>query len=635
MAELLASIRGPRDLKQLSMKDLKRLCEELRTRIAETVSRRGGHLASNLGAVELTVALHYVFDFSADRLVWDVGHQCYAHKLLTGRADRFDTLRQSGGLAGFPSPTESRYDSFATGHAGSAISTALGLAHGDKAAGRDNSVVAVVGDASLVNGYSFEALNNAHVLERQFLLVLNDNSMGISPTQGALAAYLNRVRLHWTYEDMKKLTKNVLDHIPVVGHSMLEMLENLRVGIKTSLWPGDIFDQLGLRYFGPVDGHDLPSLIGVFERLRHVEVPIVLHAITEKGRGFKPAINDPTRFHSPGPFRICDEEEEAAMEGSSERKWTDAFSEALLRIAERDLRIVAISAAMPDGTGLTPFARRFPNRFHDVGICESHAVGLAAGLAKAGWRPFVAIYSTFLQRSFDQIWQEAVYNKLPIVFCIDRAGLVGQDGASHQGFCDLSFLRPLPDMICMAPADEPELASALEFALLSSGPVAIRYPRSVLPAPFGGCPDFKLGKSRILRTGADAAILAYGSMCRPAVQAAEKLAIEGRQVEVINARFAQPIDEDLLGERLRSGKPMLVVEEHSSVGGLCSAVLEFCSRESISAAISGIGLPNKTIPHAGRDEQMKVLGLDVAGIEAKVREMLTPAGTSKLKNRKQ
>src|SRR3954469_18936615 len=486
---LLDAIKSPADLRKLSMDELKALAGEMRQRIVEAVSKNGGHLASNLGVVELTLALHYVYDFGPfptghDRLLWDVGHQCYPHKLVTGRANQFDKLRKKGSVGGFPSPLESPYDLFAVGHAGTAISTAVGMARGDAHKKRDSRGVAVVGDASIVNGMAFEGLNNTGTLKRQLLIILNDNGMSISKAQGALAAYLERVRISATYEEAKRIAKGVVDRLPSsVGNTIESMWGHFKSSVKSGIWPGQIFEALGVKYMGPIDGHDLPGLINMLAELKDVAHPVLLHVKTVKGKGYEVACDEPTKFHSPAGFAVngCNVE----INKSSGKSWTNAFADALIDLAKQDSRVVALTAAMPDGTGLSKFEKEIPERYYDTGICESHLTGMAAGMCKAGMRPFAAIYSTFVQRAFDQIWQEVALNGLPVVFCMDRAGFVGDDGAVHHGFMDLAFLRPMPGMVLMAPSDEAELNRCVRLALTLDTAGAIRYPRDNVPTcPF-------------------------------------------------------------------------------------------------------------------------------------------------------
>ena len=615
-------IVSPHQLRRMSMDELARLAETLRERIIEVVSANGGHLASNLGITELTIALHYVFDFSSDYLLWDVGHQCYTHKILTGRSPRFHTLRKAGGLSGFPSPAESPYDLFATGHAGTAISTAAGLAWADHAAGDNRKVVAVVGDASIVNGLSLEGLNNAGLLQRQFLVILNDNSMAIDRTHGAMAVALERVRMTSTYSDLKASTEHLLQRLPL-GDEISDAIKHIKEGLRTTLHGPKVFETMGFNYFGPVNGHDIPTLIRLLERVGQMDRPVVLHVHTEKGRGCVYAVEDPCRFHSPSAFTV--REGRAVFDEPIRATWTKTFAESLIALARRDERVVAITAAMPDGTGLAEFRREFPDRTIDVGISESHAVAMAGGLAKAGLRPVVAIYSTFMQRAFDQIFHDVALQKLPVVLCMDRAGLVGSDGAIHQGFADIAYLRALPGITLLAPADASEMDAALDFALAQDGPVAIRYPRDEVPAPLPGeCPPFIPGRARVVREGNTATLLAYGAMVEPALHAGEYLHDAcGLDTAVINARFAKPLDVSTITARISAGTPMLVIEDHSRIGGFGSAVLELAAERGLNTTgIRLLGIPDRFIPHASRQEQLREVGLDTQTIAETARNLI-------------
>jgi 1-deoxy-D-xylulose-5-phosphate synthase len=620
---LIETITSPRQLRSLDHDQLARLAEELRTRIIDVVSANGGHLASNLGITELTVALHTVFDFDSDRLLWDVGHQCYAHKILTGRGESFADLRKPGGLSGFPSPAESDYDLFYTGHAGTAISTAAGLAQGDKLLGRDNAVVAVVGDASIVNGLALEGLNNAALLDRQFLIVLNDNSMAIDRTRGALAEALEHVRMTSRYVDFKTSTERLLKNLPM-GAEITDTLKHIKEGLRTTLHGPKVFETLGFNYFGPIDGHDMPLLIRTLEQVGRMPRPVVLHVHTEKGRGCAYAVEDPTLFHSPSAYTV--ENGQAVFAKRKRPTWTDTFADALTDRARKDKRIIALTAAMPDGTGLVRFRDALPDRALDVGIGESHAVAAAAGMAKAGLRPVVAIYSTFMQRAFDQVFHECALQHLPVVFCMDRAGLVGSDGAVHHGFADLAIFRVLPGMTLLSPADEAELHAALDFALACDGPVALRYPRDEVPAPLPApCPPFEIGQSRSLRTGNDGHILALGAMVAPALAAAADLRERaGFDVGVTNARFVKPLDVTAVGNLLASGKPLLVVEDHARIGGLGSAVLELAADRGLeTSAVRLRGIPDRFIAHASRADQLAEVGLDGPGIARALEDLVT------------
>src|SRR6266850_3980698 len=633
---LLDRINSPEDLKNLAPEELAALAEEYRQRIFDSVSKNGGHLASNLGVVELTLALHYVYDFGPfptgkDRLLWDVGHQCYVHKMITGRASQFDKLRKKGSVGGFPSPLESPYDLFAVGHAGTAISTAVGMARGDAHKKRDSRVVAVVGDASIVNGMAFEGLNNAGTLKRQLLIILNDNGMSISKAQGALAAYLERVRISATYEEAKRIAKGVVDLLPSsVGTTIEAMWHHFKDGVKSGIWPGQVFEAMGVKYMGPIDGHDLPGMINMLAELKEVPHPVLPHVKTVKGKGYEVACDEPTKFHSPAGFAVngCNVE----INKSSGKSWTNAFAEALIDLAKQDPRIIALTAAMPDGTGLSKFEKEIPERYYDTGICESHLTGMAAGMCKAGMRPFAAIYSTFIQRAFDQVWQEVALNGLPVIFCMDRAGYVGDDGAVHHGFMDNAFLRPMPGMVLMAPSDESELRRCLKFSATLDTPAALRYPRDNVPAinfeeaidpelRAAAASDWQIGKSRVLKEGDDATLIAYGALVSQAMQAAAELEAEGLSVGVIDARFCKPVDGEMLNRVLRSGHAMLTIEDHSLQNGFGSAVLEYAVAHNLPTAnITRLGMPDRLIAHATRAQQLAEVGLDAAGIGRSVRD---------------
>ena len=623
---ILPKIKSPADLRSLSTGQLDRLAREIRDRIIGVVSHQGGHLASNLGVVELTIALHRVFDFKRDWLLWDVGHQAYVHKILTGRNERFDSLRKTGGISGFPNIDESEYDQFNVGHAGTSISTATGMARGASLVGdKTRRVVAVVGDASIVNGVAFEGLNQAGTLKRQLLVVLNDNSMGIAPTQGGMAAYLAKFRVSPVYEELKKRVKKYLPHVPLIGQATFDALDHLKEGLKATVSPHQIFEQMGFVYVGPIDGHDLEYLIELLDALKDVERPVLLHVHTEKGRGADFAEAEPTKFHSPKPFKVegCRVEIE-----SSGHSYTAAFADALITVAREDDRVVALTAAMPDGTGLNKFAKVFPKRYLDGGIAESGTVDIAAGMCKAGMRPVVAIYSTFLQRAVDQLFQEVSLQGLPVVFCLDRAGLVGGDGPVHHGFLDIAYMRAMPNVVLMAPGDGEEIIGALRLALsLDRSPAALRYPRDLLSEPLLGKkapPPFELGRSLLLRQGTDATIIAYGSPCRAALDAAELLACDGIEARVINARFAKPIDRDMVADALALGGPVITVEEHSVTAGFGSVVLETACELGLSASgVTVLGMPaDRFIAHGSRAGQLAECGLDAAGIAAAVSEAL-------------
>ncbi|MFH1882745.1 MAG: 1-deoxy-D-xylulose-5-phosphate synthase [Planctomycetota bacterium] len=647
MGKLLEQVNSPADVKKLSVPQLKELAEEIRQFILSSVSKTGGHLASNLGVVELTLALHYVFDFKEDKLLWDVGHQCYTHKIITGRKDKFEHLRRPEGISGFPNPAESEYDQFAVGHAGTSIATAIGMALGEELRIKNEElrikteknskfkilnskfprIVAMVGDASIVNGTSFEALNNLGLVKRQLLILLNDNSMAIDVTVGAVAKYFSKVRLSQTYEDLRKTTRNILEHTPFIGKSVEEAIERIKKGIRMALPASRMFESLNIPYFGPVDGHDIGSLIKLFQALAEVNHPVILHVYTKKGKGFEPADQGPSKFHSTGPFKMNGDAVESASD-SSRRSFTSVLGEHLTELAQKDDRIVAITSAMCDGTGLVEFRKKFADRFYDVGIAESAAVDIAAGFARSGLKPVVCIYSTFLQRSFDQIFQEVALQNLPVIFCIDRAGMVGSDGPTHHGLLDIGFLRIMPNMVLTAPANEIETKVALEFALGQDKPVVIRYPKDFVPQQEfirAACSKpFRLGKSVLVKRSKKSAvaIVSYGSVLTEALRAAELLAEDGIAVDVINGRFAAPVDEKIVS-LLEQGKGIITVEDHASACGFGSAVLELAAAKSCSLkAIHLLGAPRRFIGHNSRAQQLMEAGINADKIVETVKEMV-------------
>jgi 1-deoxy-D-xylulose-5-phosphate synthase len=612
MTKLLEKINRPEDMKTLTLEELAQLSEEIRQVITHSVSQSGGHLASNLGVVELTIALHRAFDLHRDRLLWDVGHQCYAHKILTGRREMFSKLRQENGLSGFPNPTESDCDVFSVGHAGTSIATAIGMALGAQHKGTDEKIVALVGDASIVNGLSFEALNNIGLVKRQMLIILNDNSMAIDVTQGAMASFLSKVRLSHTYEDIRKTTNRMLELLPLIGRRMEETLENVKKTLRMAITPSRLFESLNIPYFGPVDGHDTGSLIELLKALGELDSPAILHVYTKKGKGFSPADDNPRKYHSTGPFELNGESESSAP---GVRTFTEAFGDALVELAEQDDKVIAITAAMPDGTGLVSFRERYKERYYDVGIAESVAVDIAAGMAKQGFKPFVCIYSTFLQRSFDQIFQEVSLQNLPVVFCIDRAGAVGNDGPTHHGVWDVGYLRMLPNMVIAAPADEWEMGQALMLAAECGKPFAVRYPKEVVPkTPYACHISYELGQGAVLREGdSEYVLVGLGTPVGQALKAAETLEGDGISVTVVNARFAKPVDTSLL-EWFRAGKTVIVIEDHSIACGFGSALLETAVHkarelddERLRAGIGKavlLGTSDEYLPAAARNKQL-------------------------------
>jgi len=627
---LLTTVQSPADLRKIPITELPELATELRHAICEQVKRSGGHLAPNLGVVELMIALHYVFDFSTDRLLFDVGHQCYPHKLLTGRQHLFGKLRQRGGMSGFPSPDESPFDLFSVGHAGTSISTAVGMARGDMLNGEaynpeTNSngrrVVAFIGDASIVNGVAMEGLNNAGTLNRQLLIVLNDNGMSIANPQGAIADYFDRLRVGTTYRSMKQTAKNVMKGLP--GGSMLEdMSHRMTEMLKDAIFEDSWFEHFGILSVGPVDGHDLPSLIEMLVEVRDVDRPLLLHAHTIKGKGFEYAESDATAFHSPKPFVVSDC---AVRVQPSGRSFTAAFSDALVDIMKRDEKVVVASAAMPDGTGVNRAIEQFPNRAWDTGICESHTLDMLAGMAKTGCKPFFAVYSTFLQRAFDQVFQEVALQGLPVRFCIDRAGVVGGDGPVHHGFCDISLLRVLPNSVLLAAIDEQSLKQGLQFMLeYNDGLSAIRYPRDSVSDALSDSPPFILGKShQLLRTeNPKLAILAYGTTAIDSLEAVKR--VDSDAIDVYDARFAKPVDGELIESILLASIPIITVEDHSVIGGFGSAIIEEAiSRKLDTTLITTLGLPDRFIGHGSRKEQLEDAGIDAVSIAAVATRILS------------
>ncbi|MFM7051212.1 MAG: 1-deoxy-D-xylulose-5-phosphate synthase [Planctomycetota bacterium] len=641
MEAKLLPIMTPTLLRSLSMEGLQQLAAEVRAAICAQVSKSGGHLAPNLGVVELTIAMHRVFDFSHDRLLFDVGHQCYPHKLITGRYPLLGKLRQRGGMAGFPEPRESAYDLFSVGHAGTGISTAVGMARGDLLNGecwnegnpRGRRVATIIGDASIVNGVAMEGLNNAGTLKRQFLVVLNDNGMSIAKPQGAVAAYFDRLRLSHTYGEFKRAAKEFSRRVPG-GKTMAEVYHKMGELSKTCVSEDAWFEHFGLVTVGPVDGHDLPTLIDILNEAAHFDRPMVLHVKTVKGKGFAFAEGDSTTFHSPSPFTMqSDEGDELVNEGcrvelkKSARSFTGAFGEILSDLMARDPKVVACTAAMPDGTGVSKVINRFPDRVFDTGICESHALDMMAGLAKTGWKPFFAVYSTFLQRAFDQCFQEVSLQGLSVRLCLDRAGFVGGDGAVHHGFCDISMLAALPNACLMAAMDEPSLKACIAFmADFDQGLSAVRYPRDAVSPLYANdpCPPFVFGKARTLVAHEDpqVALLAYGTCAIDASDAARELLAEGVRANVYDARFAKPVDIDLVASLVARGVPIVTIEDHSIRGGFGSCVLEACNERGIETrSITRMAMPDGWIHQGERKEQLAEAGIDAPSIAAKAREV--------------
>ncbi len=619
----LAQITCPDDIRGMSVSELTRLAGEIRRHIIETVSETGGHLAPNLGVVELTLALHRVLESPRDRIVWDVGHQSYTHKIICGRLGDFCTLRQDGGISGFPKIGESPHDVFETGHSSTSVAAALGMAVARDIRGEEGEVVAVIGDGALTGGLAYEGLNNAGHLGTKMTVVLNDNSMSISSNVGAISGYLSRLRSDPTYNRLKEDVNALVERLPSVGRPITGSIRRVKGSLKYLLLPGMIFEELGFTYLGPVDGHDIGAMMGVLQRAQRIPGPVLIHTITVKGKGYEPAERRPDKFHGVGSFDL------ATGDGrkSSSTSYTDVFSRALLRLAKTDERVVAITAAMPDGTGTDAMAESFPERFFDVGIAEPGGVTFAAGLASRGMRPVVAVYSTFLQRAYDQVVHDVAHQNLPVIFAVDRAGVVGADGDTHQGAFDIAFLRHVPNMTLAAPRDEAELGNLLHSALLWGGPVALRYPRGSGPGtPVDGA--FQMitrGRGERLRSGTDAAVLAFGHPVSEAMRAAEILDGDGYRIAVADARFAKPLDEDLILSLAREVPLIVTVEEGSVQGGFGSAVLELLHRELAASErpeIEILGLPDRFIPHGDQDAQRVQFGLDATGIARALREHL-------------
>ena len=622
---MLAALGHPADVQGMDEKELTRLGEEIRRMIIQTVSTTGGHLAPSLGVVELTLALLRVFNPEEDRIVWDVGHQSYAYKLLTGRLERFHTLRQMDGISGFPRPAESPYDHFGVGHSSTSISAALGMAAARDLQGGKHKVVAIIGDGSMTAGLAYEGLNQAGGLGKDLIVVLNDNAMSISRNVGALSSFLSRKLSRRWVQRFKREAESIMRQIPRIGDDIAEYARRSEDSLKTFFTPGMLFEAFRFTYVGPLNGHDTRMMTNVFRQVHELEGPVLVHVLTKKGKGYEPAENNPVHFHGVG----CFEPETGAAKkfpACSLPSYTDVFGGTLCQLAERDEKIVAITAAMPEGTGLKRFAERFPDRFFDVGICEQHAVTFAGGLASQGMKPLVAIYSTFMQRSYDQIVHDVCLQNLNVTLCLDRCGLVGEDGATHHGVFDLSYLRHIPNLTVMAPRNEPELQHMLATALAHNGPVALRYPRGLGEgAALAEEPRIlPLGRGELLREGADGVIVALGSRVNPALEAAQCFFEEtGRAVAVFDARFVKPLPEDQLAE-LGAGQPfMLTVEENILAGGFGSAVLECLADKGVlgSLRFRRLGIPDRFVEHGSQNALRASLGLDRDGIIRVLREL--------------
>jgi 1-deoxy-D-xylulose-5-phosphate synthase len=626
LESVLSGINGPQDLKNLSPAQMEKLAGEIRGLLVHTVAQTGGHLAPNLGVVELTIALHRVFDSPRDKIIWDVGHQAYVHKILTGRRDSFATLRQYGGVSGFPKRSESEHDIFGTGHSSTSISAALGVALARDMVGEKHHVVAVIGDGSLTGGEAYEAMNHAGHLGTNLTVIVNDNEMSIAPNVGAMSEYLSKIRTDPAYFRVKNDIDYLLKRIPAIGERVAQTVERVKDSLKYLVVPGMLFEELGFTYIGPIDGHNLASLTDVLQKTKNLQGPVLVHVITCKGKGYKPAECNAGKFHGIGPF--CVESGEVIKNGNK-RSYTDIFGDALVEIAATNQDVVAITAAMPEGTGVSKFASRFPKRFFDVGIAEPHAVTLAAGLASQGKRPVVALYSTFLQRAYDQVLHDVCLQKLPVVFALDRAGVVGEDGPTHHGVFDLSFLRNIPNLTIMSPKDENELRHMLYTALSLDGPSVIRYPRG------GGLGVnttdplrlLEVGRAEELRSGKDVVLLAAGSMNTPALAAADLLERQGIATAVVNARFVKPLDEQMLRRLARDVGVIVTVEDNVLAGGFGAAVLEYINSQNLNwVKLLRVGLPDKFIEHGSRGELLAKYGLTGEGIADLVAKFLQRFG---------
>ncbi len=612
MSRILDDFNDINAVKKMSIQELNVFAGEIRSFLIEKVSKTGGHLASNLGVVELTLSLYNIFDLDKDKLIWDVGHQSYVHKILTGRKDKFDTLRNFGGLSGFPKKEESKYDVFESGHSSTSISAGAGIARARDLQKEDYNVISIIGDGALTGGMSFEALNDIGFRKTKMIIVLNDNQMSISKNVGGMSKYLSQFRIDPTYNRIKKEINSTLRRIPSVGDGMVSSIQKIKNGIKQVIVPGMLFEHMGIKYLGPIDGHDIKEVSKVLKLAKKIDGPVIIHVITKKGKGYKFAEKEPHKFHGIGPFDPLTGE----LCSSSKESYSDAFGEQIVSLAKENKNIVAITAAMPEGTGLEMFSKQFPNRFFDVGIAEQHAVTMAAGMATQGLKPIFAVYSTFLQRAYDQIVHDVCLQKLPVVFAIDRAGIVGADGETHQGVFDLSYLSHIPNMTIMAPKCISELKSMLTFAVKQDYPIAIRYPRggdncNVKMSPIE---NFKRGKWETLLGGGKIAFIATGKMVQNAILVREKLNNMGVESTVINACFIKPIDKELILELVNKKYSLVTIEDNLVHGGLGSLVLEYVNSLTTKTRVINLGFKDEFIPHGTVDILYKLHKLDVDGI---------------------
>ena len=618
--KLLPTIQSPLQLHDMTLEQLDQVASEIRETLCNLLSLRAAHFASNLGVVELTLALHSTFDFLKDRLIWDTGHQIYPQKLITGRYDEFHTIRTKGGLMGYPNPAESDYDLFMTGHAGCSVSTAVGLRSGDDIMGRDNYSVAVIGDGAFPSGIVMEAINNAGELNSKMLVVLNDNEMSICPRVGGIASYLDRLRSNKFYAGVKNEVVNMLNKVPVLGDPTERMLFQIKEGVKAGLHGGMMFEEFGFKYFGPIDGHDIGVVKKYLKMVHEIDGPVLLHVITKKGHGFQPAAEDPVYFHTPAPFETEDGQAIPKSAGGS-KSYTNHARDAIADQMRHNDKVTVITAAMCQGNKLEPVREEFPDRFFDVGICESHAVAFAAGQAKVGLRPIVDIYSTFLQRSFDQIFQEVCLQKLPVTFMLDRGGLTADDGPTHHGTFDYGYMRLFPNMVVMAPGDANDIGAMLDFSLNHECACSIRYPKTKAAEINRELQPIKLGQSETITEGIDGTIIACGVVLEAAMEAAETLRSEGIDVGVVNARFVKPLDTDMIQNALTKSAFVVTVEEAMLMGGFGSAVLESANDMRLDTSkLFRIGIPDEFVEHQSRPEVLAELKLDAAGIAETCRE---------------
>ena len=616
---MLEKINKPNDIKKIAPEDMTKLAGEIRDYLIDTVSHTGGHLASNLGAVELTLALHSVCTLPRDKIIWDVGHQCYTHKILTGRREELKNLRQEGGISGFPRREESDCDAFDGGHSSNSVSAGLGYVRARDLRRQHYSVISVIGDGSFTGGMAYEALNNAADLKTNFMIVLNDNNMSISENVGGMSQYLARLRTSPTYNGLKSSVQKRLEQIPVVGDELVSRIRRTKSSIKQLVIPGMFFEAMGITYLGPVDGHNVQAMVRVFREARRVQGAVLIHVLTEKGRGYLPAMKDPELFHGLGPFDV----ETGQTVGKSRKSYTDVFSETILELAQEEPKLAAITAAMREGTGLKAFSEQYPERFFDTGIAEAHAVSFAAGLALGGQIPVVAVYSAFLQRAFDQIMDDVCMQKLHVIFAVDRAGLVGADGRTHQGCFDLSYFSMMPGMTVMAPKDAQELREMLRFAVGFNGPVALRYPRGeawVYQAEDSVQPENSIayGKAEVLHRGSGVALLAVGAAVKTACEAAARLREKGCDPTIVNMRFIKPLDEELIRELTAEHSLLVTAEENVGCGGFGEAVLRFVAEENLPVRVLTAAVPDAYIRYGTVDSQRRRAGLDAETIAQKV-----------------